>query len=617
MPASVVPPRFLRRSLHLAPLRIATLALWLDVGLVASACGGGPVPDDAGVDGARDARSDARTSDATVEPDAPDGRADGSSGRDGGSDAGPLPPPPPGFDFPGVPYPHPGVRNLPEGIMPTLPTPNRVEGWSGYDPVAVPSPGVEDCDTTFGAGDAVPRNVVLSPGETWCFTGMAEAARTIRVDASACTAEAPCWFVGMDGGGIAAEGVPAIAVRGSHMIFDALRLDIVRAGIDILGGSDHIVVRGCQMTGNGSDGGGAGVDIAGEEGQEIHHILVYRNQFDEIGPSDGGPSGAEALQVRPSWYARYVWVVGNVFGDSDSDAVQCGNSKRPGERRTEGMNAEKSPHYIWIAGNIKTGVSENFVDLKNSYHVIISSNDVRTPQRETTIILSQDGEGFWTGHHWAIANRIQGSGWECIGVRGNEENFFGTFTDYNYVIANVAYNCGRGLLTFNSGNSATAGVETYVLYNTLVSNIDPPFTVRAPISKPQNRQERIVEFIGNIIYGNFNPLGGSGGASYITANGYLTETFIAYDNIYYQVDGVDFPFLSRIDATTLLEEGNMNVDPMFVDEAAGDFRLAPGSPAREATRRGSVAFDRFRDYYGIDLQEQLGLTGVNNIGAIQ
>ncbi len=517
----------------------------------------------------------------------------------------------------GVPCPDPLSNTLPSGIMPDLPVPNSAPGWAGYNPLTIPTPERQRCTSSYAEGESVPRNLTLAAGDVVCFTGMATATGKIHIDAGACRAEAPCWLVGLDGGGILSSALPAIEVSGKHLLMDGLRLEVVRSAIDILPGSTYITVRRCEIKGDGSDGGGAGIDITGDEQGEIRYVMIYGNKFDDIGPNDGGPLGGEAHQVRPSWFSRYVWVVENVFGDSDGDAVQCGNSKTPTERRNEGMNAAKSPHYVWIAGNRHEGISENFVDLKNSYHVIISGNNVTVPVRETVIILSQDSEGFWTGYHWAIGNRLVGGGSECIGVRGSEENLYGTFYDYNFVIANTAWDCRRGLLSFQSGNSQTAGPETYVLYNTFVSNVTPPFTARAPVYKVQNRQENRVEFIGNIFYGNFNPLEGSGGASYITANNYLTVTFIAYDNLYYQVDGVDLPFLSRINATVLEQDGNINADPMFTDEAAGDFSLAPDSPARQATDRSSVAFSLFRELYGLDIQRPLGLDGVNNIGAVQ
>ena len=550
---------------------------------------------------------------AACQPGGTDGAGgSGSGGGPGGGAGGSC-----GFaaDYPGVPCPDPTADSLPAGIMPDLPTPRSAPGWEGYDPVAVPTPAPERCTTEYAAGDALPRDLVLAAGDVVCFSGQASATRTLRVDAAACTAQAPCWFVGR-GGGLSSSALPAVEVQGRHVIFDGLQLNVVRSGIDILPGSRYITVRNSTIVGDGSDGGGAGIDIAGDAQGEIRYVMVYGNRFDNIGPSDGGPLGGEAHQVRPSWYARYVWIVDNVFGDSDGDAIQGGNSKTPSQRSGEGLNAAKSPHYVWIAGNRFEGVSENAVDLKNSYHVVISGNEVVTPVRETVIILSQDSEGFWTGYHWAIANRLVGGGGECIGVRGNEENFYGTFYDYNFVIANTAYDC-NGLLSFQSGNSATAGPETYVLYNTFVSHLATPFTRRAPVYKAQNRQENVVEFIGNIFYGNFDPTNGSGGASYITANDYLTVTFTAYDNLYYQVDGLDLPFLSRINAEQLNVAGNLHADPLFADEAARDFSLREGSPARNATDRSSSAFDLFERFYGFDLRTALGLDGVNNIGASQ
>jgi|GEM_PF-2382097 len=524
---------------------------------------------------------------------------------------------PPTFRYAGIPYPDPMRNTLPVGITPQSPTPNSAPGWEGYDPVRIPKPDRTECTAIYQAGDSLPNSLMLAAGDRICFVdGLAQASRTIAVDATNCSAEAPCWMAGYSGGGIHSRSSPALTVEGKHILFDGLRMDADRSVFDLLGGSSFVTIRNSNITGTGSDGGGAAVDIAGENDNEISHVMIYNNTFDDIGPSDKGASGAEAHQVRPSWYARYIWIVENTFGSSDGDAIQTGNSKTRDTAQGEGVVPEKSPHYIWVAGNRHIGTSENFIDNKNSYHVIISGNTVSVPMRETVILLSNDGEGFWTGHHWAINNRIQGGGGECIGVRGNEDNVYGVFTDYNYVIGNTAYDC-NALLSFQSGNSLTTGPETYVLYNTLVSNqAEAPFTTRAPIYKAQNRQESLVEFIGNIIYGNFNPTGG-GGTAYITANNYDTTTFTAIDNIYFQTDGMEFPFLARIDAVTLTERGNLNVDPAFENEAEDNYRLRSGSQGINATSQSSAAFSRFLEFYGIDIQKQLALDGVNNIGAAQ
>lgn len=522
------------------------------------------------------------------------------------------------FSYIGIPYPDPARSTLPSGIMPSLPAPNSAKGWSGYNPVEITKPAQSDCTTVYGAGDSVPSSITMNAGEVICFAdGLATAAKTVAINGESCSSTQPCWVTGYGNGGIYSRAHPVVTIKGQHLIFDELRMDAKRSVFDILGGASYITIRNNTITGDASDGGGAGIDIAGGENAEINYVMIYRNSIEDIGPADAGTNGAEAHQVRPSWYARYVWIVENTFGDSDGDAIQSGNSKTPSTREGEGRIPEKSPHYIWVAGNDHIGVSENFIDNKNSYHVVISENTIHTPMRETVILLSNDGEGFWTGHHWAIANRIAGGGSECIGLRGNEQNFYGTFTDYNYVIGNIAYDC-NALVSFNSGNSSTKAPESYILYNTLVSNKSGSgYSTRAPIHKVQNRQESLVEFVGNIIYGNFNPIGASGGDSYIAANGFDITTFKALDNLYFQTTGIDVPFLTGIDSETTEIEGNINANPQFQNESNDDYRLQSGSPGYQATTRSSAAFSRFMEFYGIDIQAQLNLTGTNNIGAKQ
>ncbi|HIE10346.1 MAG TPA: hypothetical protein EYP62_01890, partial [Kiritimatiellae bacterium] len=101
-----------------------------------------------------------------------------------------------------------------------------------------------------------------------------------------------------------------------------------------------------------------------------------------------------------------------------------------------------------------------------------------------------------------------------------------------------------------------------------------------------------------------------GGDSLIAANGYRIKTFVARDNVYYQVGGAEFSFLSGIDAGTLEVPGNLHADPRFVDEAGRNFALAQGSPARNATDLGSSAFDFFQRFYGLDLHAPLGPDGI-------
>ncbi len=120
------------------------------------------------------------------------------------------------------------------------------------------------------------------------------------------------------------------------------------------------------------------------------------------------------------------------------------------------------------------------------------------------------------------------------------------------LINNVVYDCGRGLRLFDLGRAGPpyrlepgGGYATVI--NCIIWNCDSPITL-ADSSNPDAEDQ----------------------GSHLTLIHSIVE------------DGEDGISVSGSDSTVTWGEGNLSVDPLFVDPDNGDFRLQAGSPAIDA-----------------------------------
>lgn len=569
------------------------LALFLGVPLLIVGCGDDAspsaaetAPGESGSTGAAPTSGSSQGSSGTSVsgPETTDAGTNSTTGVDSddtGSTGGD--PPPVAEWYPGIPYP---TDDLPAGIMPTLPEPGAQPGWP-YDPIelAVPELGtgdnvwvvsVDGDDGSAGNGgqgsvDAPRRSMPLGDlgsSAHLFILGAASPHGTVDFDVGeddtwTCTGtpEAPCFIVGLDTPRI---GRRIDVVGAEHIVIDGLSFTERPNDVDRRWGSLNIVdsryvtVRNVELRGDGTNSrGGSGMSISGTE-----FLFSYRMRIHELGSWETNASELDVHGWRPAYGNRYLWLIDSELFHLQADGVQCGNSDNPNPQGDTG-------HYVYIAGNEFYENYENAVDNKNSYHVIISTNEIHDlfategmGANSTAVILSNNAEGPWAGYHWAINNHVYETGL-AIRDSGSEAQ------ELNYAVGNVIHDADAAFQQWNNNE----GREFWVVNNSVYdaqTNFD--------VFQPGNGSTTVLE--GNIFHGG--EVDTISEIESVLRNNVLFGVTVAGD--------------------WDVEAGNLDQDPAYADPAGGDFTLSPGSPAVDAFDVESGVYTTFEQLYGLDIR---------------
>ncbi|MBW2534513.1 MAG: hypothetical protein JRI55_23680 [Deltaproteobacteria bacterium] len=504
--------------------------------------------------------------------------------------------------YPGIPHP---TDLLPSGIMPTLPTPDSVAGFP-YDPCTLQAPepsdgpdswivSVSGDDATAGNDGqgtlAAPRRTVpvgaFGPGTAIFLLGASSSYGTVDFDMGddnrwqfTCTDTEPCWVVGVDGPRVGRQ----IEIHdSSHLLIEGLSV------VDVPGGgrpwgnlrfqdSQYVTLRDTEVRGDGTNSsGGSAVSMS-----NVQYMVTLRASIHEIGSWNSNATGLDVHGWRPAYENRYLWLLDSELYHLQADGVQTGNSNNPNPQ-------PDTSHYIYIGGNLFYENYENAVDNKNSYHVIISSNDVHdhyaAPDgggaNNTSIILSNNSEGPWTGYHWAINNRVWNTGL-AIRDSGSEAD------EKNFMVGNLVWNADTAFIQANNA----PGRELWLVNNT-ASGSTTAFDVYQP---------------------------GSGSSTYVRRN------------VFHQAGELDT--MTDVDSelednvlfgTTAqgqwdVDEGNVTGDPLLTSPGDGDMTPGVGSVAIDSTSEDAV-YALFTTLYGLDIRtDRAGTTrpqGAWDMGAVE
>jgi hypothetical protein len=162
-------------------------------------------------------------------------------------------------------------------------------------------------------------------------------------------------------------------------------------------------------------------------------------------------------------------------------------------------------------------------------------------------------------------NNISGGGGGALDVNGFYNNF-GVYPVFNAFIANNTFVNNTYNASYSDGISNDDAIDQ--VYFGSYGFIAPTFA-----------------FVNNIVAGN-SPrpaieCGWTGLASP------ATDTLVLDHNLFYNAGG---PVFSPLCANHIGTYGNIGADPMFLNAAANDYRLAPGSPAIDAGNTSALSF---------------------------
>ena len=354
---------------------------------------------------------------------------------------------------------------------------------------------------------------------------------------------------------------------------------------------------------------------------------------------------------------RYFWYLNNRSYHLQGDNIQCSTSNQfqaelvcpvvPAPADLQGCSVDlferQRPHYVYIAGNDWYENLENAYDSKGCYHVVFSENRVHDfthkniPPNNNAITTSQDEESFAGDIAWFLNNKLYGNG-SNFAYKSTTEDAQ-VYVLGNLVVDPVKYSNSfitpvtesdqsdqfifRARCQLISNNGAgiplTTCPEAFVFAMNTVDCNGQGAAFRAPIFGGRisstidtgpffnpGDEDQNLEITGNI----FKDCQDAPGST--TPHDWRSDKELWTINYNYNVDyrtsdigqnyTLDDPFFdSRVGNKT-------SVDPLFVnpnDSISGDYSLSNGSPAKRLVGSEPIAYQIFRDMYGLDIRKDI------------
>jgi hypothetical protein len=275
-----------------------------------------------------------------------------------------------------------------------------------------------------------------------------------------------------------------------------------------------------------------------------------------------------------------VWIVDNEIHGCSGDSIQfChGCTTAP-------------PRFVYVGRNVLHEDIENGVDIKYASDVVISQNYLYGYRPTSSGSTSSDGSAIVLGSDggpsrvWVLFNEVFDSD---NGIR-NEA------TNGAWIVGNVIHNIGG----FGIGLEKNAP-DLYIVNNTI-------HDVDVGISQFWRDQFRL--HIYNNVFANIR---GQRFANHINIeSGVVSDASVLASNLCWQAGSpvkIRWDSLYTIDSTqefSVFPGGTQNrlADPLFINAAAGDFRLSAGSQAVDtaATSINAAVYTQFKNLYGLDI----------------
>ena len=411
-----------------------------------------------------------------------------------------------------------------------------------------------------------------------------------------CTAQNPCWFRGTPG------DMPiftnTIRFRDSTYLFiENLEFNGGENGcIDVYGDvSNHVLVRNNKFKNRIWTSNTAAVGITPNQNGLVNDVVVYNNEFSELGDWDATSTDPDFHGVNPDTYGRTpptelrnVWILNNSFYHISGNGVQ--------------VNANSAAmtdylHHIYVGKNVGHALRQAAFWSKQANHVIMSQNIAY----DNRLHGSQEGNGmgyqYLPDNLWLIFNEIYDS---SNGIRQSDSQT--DLTHNSYIIGNKIYNIHpEGNETYNPANffrpgQAIAlwqgGMNRHIIDNT-IDDVHGGIMIN---------YEGPVDISGNIISNIYS-------SDYHVSNNNARAVTTLSNNLFYdQAGNIRFNWAGAYTSLASFMSGTgkcsgcITGNPFYVDGANRDYHISASSTAIDASGANDV-YDTFFSLYGIDIEK--------------
>jgi len=412
------------------------------------------------------------------------------------------------------------------------------------------------------------------------------------------TAENPIWLRGTP------DSMPTIpgylSVRNSTYFYmenldfnggDNGAIDIITDNISSV--SNNIIIRNCKFRNRGYTAQTSAVGITPYQGSKVHDVVIYNNEFSELGDWDGA-NDDDFHGINPDTYGRTppteeynVWVLNNSFYHLSGNGVQV---------NANSLAMTPYLHHIYMGENTGHACRQAILWTKQGSHIIFSQNiayDNRT-------YGSQPGTGmgfqYAPDNVWFLFNDIYDS---SNGIRQSSTDP-GTENFNVYMIGNKLHDIHAipGVDNTNISDGWHDGVAFDFPNGTLHRHVidNTVYDVDGAISEGF---EAPTVISGNI----FSTIDSVNNYHFWNNNARFTtqiEYTLMHPSARFYWGGIYTSLTSFQAAKGLATVGCIEADPLFVSPSTGDFHLQSGSPAKTAGVRSDV-YTTFSTLYGISI----------------
>ncbi len=402
-----------------------------------------------------------------------------------------------------------------------------------------------------------------------------------------------------------------MSVTGSYVLLDYLHWGPQGAadqdfGLGLVEGSDHIILRNSEFSGNANRAGGLGLGTWMYGGaQSLSQVVVFNSNFHHIG--DLAPAGdVDKHCITVNGSVDYLWVVDNEISYCGGDAMQIeANSGR-----------RDRIHHVYYGRNHAHHNRQSGGWIKNASDVIFSQNVMHDHVPSTGGPGACTGQQYGPEYTWFLYNEMYNCPVGLAFFGGNPPDGL-----YSFAIGNRIHDtsASAGVNTYNQGGIvAYGGGNNLYLFNNTLDRVASGIHIMPGI--PQ------VALINNII-SNRTQSGSFNFDIYVENDAQVStmsnNLFFNSSNLRFSWETTLLNSLSALQTVSGKCQECVQEDPFYVNVSTRDYRLSRGSPA---INTGSSTFDSaltaFQVRYGINIAVDTQLVtrpfgGAHDIGAFE
>lgn len=380
-----------------------------------------------------------------------------------------------------------------------------------------------------------------------------------------------------------------MSVTGSYIVLDYLHWGPSDAadmdfGLGLLEGSNHMVIRNSEFSGNAHRIGGLGLGTWMYGGaQSLSQVVVGSSTFHHIG--DLTPiSDIDKHCITVNGAVDHLWVVDNEISFCGGDAIQIeANSGR-----------RDRIHHVYYGRNQAHHNRQTGGWIKNASDVIFSQNVMHDFSPSTGGPGACTGQQYGPENTWFLYNEMYNCPVGLAIFGGNPPDGLNTYAIGNRIHDITA---PAGVNTYNQGGIVAYGGNTLHLFNNTLDQVASGIHVMPGVAQV---------LIANNIVSNRTQSGSFNFDFYVENDAQIglfsNNLFFNTTSLRFNWESIVLNSLAQLQSTSGKCQGCVQSDPAYRNASLRDYRLTNGSPAIDAgNAQVNNAVAAFQARYGINI----------------